>query len=91
MTDVEQRAREKWNKSGSAVGEGAEDDLKNGIVKHSTHIVSHLPTLFSRVLPTTRSHTYSPASFQPFSLRRLHCDGREEGGKRGIGKRTADF
>lgn len=78
MTDVEQRVREKRNKSGSTVGGGAEGDLKNGVVKHSTHIVSHLLTLFSRVLPTTR--TYPPTSFQPFPpLGRLHSDEGEEG------------
>lgn len=66
ITNVEQRAREKRSKSESAVGGDAEGDLKNGVVKHSTHIVSHLSTLLSRVFPTTHTHTYSPTSFQPF-------------------------
>lgn len=60
MTDVEQRVREKRNKSGSTVGGGAEDDLKNGIVKHSTHIVSH-PShpLFSRPSNNAFAHTFA--------------------------------
>jgi len=64
MTDVEQRAREK---SGIRAGGRREGDLKNGIVKHSV-LISYLTFSLSFLasFTTTRSRTYSPASFQPF-------------------------
>lgn len=60
MTDVEQRVREKWNKSESTVGGGAKGDLKNGVVKHSTHIVSHSShLLFSRPSNNAFAHIFA--------------------------------
>lgn len=65
------------------------DLLKNGVVKHSTHIVSYLSTLLSRVPPVARSRTYSPMLFNPF-LFRLHSGGKQQG-ERGEGRGRRRF
>jgi len=94
---VEQRVREKRNKSESLVGagdEGAEGDLlKNGVVKHSTHIASHLSNPPApRILPHgALAHIFA---FQPFPppARRLYSRGRKgSGGGIGEDEEDADF
>lgn len=90
---VKQRVREKRNKSESSAGdEDAEGDLlKNGVVKHSTHIVSHL---FSPPAPYVFPHNALAHifAFQPFPppARRFYSCERKGRGTNGSGVRESE-